>query len=103
MNRAIGILILVLYFSNYHICEYFFYNDIYKWYQLKYSILAFCMVLSIKYKSNNNLIEKLFNSIVINDIYVLIFKNETTYTLNDLWMIGIFFVAQYIGKKKKDE
>ena len=102
MNKAIGILIVTLYFTNSYICDYFFSNNITKLWYLNNSILAICMVLAIKYKSDNDFFEKLFNSIVINNIYVLIFKNETTYTLNDLWMIGIFFVAQYIGKLKKE-
>jgi hypothetical protein len=103
MNRVIGILIVVLCLSNKYISEYFYPDNIEKLWFLYVSILYVCVLLSIKYKSDNNFFEKLFNSIIINDIYVLLFKNETTYTLNDLWMIGIFFVAQYIGKFKKDE
>jgi hypothetical protein len=77
-------------------------EDVYNWWGLNHAILTLCILIAIKYKSDNDFFEKLFNSIVINNIYVLLFKNETTYTLNDLWMIGIFFVAQYIGKLKKE-
>lgn len=40
---------------------------------------------------------------VLNNIYALLYKNETNYTLNDLWFVAIFTIAQYIKKEKKDD
>jgi len=102
-NKLIGLLLVVLYFGNKYICDFFYIEDVYNWWGLNHAILTLCIIIAIKYKEKSNFIEKLFSSMVMNNIYVLLFKNETTYTLNDLWMVGIFFVAQYIGKKKKNE
>ena len=102
-NKLIGLLIVALYLSNKYICDFFYSDNVEKLWLLYVSILSACILLAIKYKSDNNFFEKLFNSMVANNIYVFLFKDETAYTLNDLWMIGIFFVAQYIGKFKKNE
>jgi hypothetical protein len=103
LNKAIGILILLLYFGNYYLCDLFFKNDDYKWWTLNHSILALIIIISIKYKSENNFVEKLFNSMVVNNIYVLLFRQETTYTLNDLWFVSIFTIAQYLKKEKSND
>lgn len=102
-NKLIGLLIIALYLSNKYICDFFYSDNIEKLWLLYACVLSGCMLLAIKYKSDGNFIEKLFISMVLNNIYVILFKNETTYTLNDLWMIGLFFAVQYIGKLKKDE
>jgi hypothetical protein len=103
MNIAYGISIVLLYFSNSYICEFFFPYDIEKWYHLKFSIISLIIILAIKYKSENNFVEKLFNSMVVNNIYVLLFRQETTYTLNDLWFVSIFTIAQYLKKEKSND
>lgn len=103
MNKVIGILIIVLYFGNYHICNLVYYNDLYKWYQLKYSILALIVILALKYQQQKSIYEKLFISIVINNIYVLLYKNETSYTLNDLWFVAILTASQYINIEQKND
>lgn len=102
-NTLIGLLLVALYFGNKYICDYFFADNITQFWYLNNSIIAVCVIFALKYKWNGNFIEKLFTSIIINDIYVLLFKNETTYTLNDLWFVAIFTIAQYIKKDKKDE
>jgi hypothetical protein len=103
LNKAIGILILLLYFGNYYLCELFFKNDPDKWWNLNHSIISLVIIISIKYKSENNFVEKLFNSMVVNNIYVLLFRQETTYTLNDLWFVSIFTIAQYLKKEKSND
>jgi hypothetical protein len=103
LNKAIGILILLLYFGNSYICYFAFPNNVSKWWDLNNSILALIVIISIKYKSENNFVEKLFNSMVVNNIYVLLFRQETTYTLNDLWFVTIFTVAQYLKKEKSND
>lgn len=103
MNYAIGILIILLYFGNAHICYLVFPDNIDSWWDLNHSILSLIIILAVKYKAQNNVIEKLFNSMVLNNIYALLYKNETTYTINDLWFVVIFTIAQYIKIDKKDD
>lgn len=103
MNYAIGILIVLLYFGNAHICYLVFPDNVSKWWDLNNSILSLIIILAVKYKAQNNLIEKFFNSMVLNNIYALLYKNETTYTINDLWFVVIFTIAQYIKIDKKDD
>lgn len=102
-NIVLGIIILLLYFGNYHISMLLSNgnNDLY--WNIKPAIYSLIILIAIKYKENSNFIEKLFISMVMNNIYVLIFKHETTYSFNDLWMIGLFLVSQYVIKLKKDE
>jgi hypothetical protein len=95
-NKLIGILIVILYFANYHICELVYPNDNYNWFMLKFSLLSLCLILAIEYKKQSNFIEKLFCAIILNDIYVLLFNNETSYSLNDIYFIAWFTAIQYI-------
>ncbi len=96
MNSYIGILIIALYFGNYHICELFYANDILKFWHLKVSIYCLIILLTIEYKKTNNFIEKLFTAIILNDVIVLLYNNETTYSINDLYFIATFTSIQYI-------
>lgn len=102
-NKIIGLLLVVLYLSNKYICDFFYADNINKFWDLNHAILTICLVLALKFKENGNFIEKLFISMVLNNIYVLIVKSEHTYTLNDVWFIALFTLAQYIKKEKKDE
>ena len=100
MNNWIGAIILFLYFANYHICEFIFPNDIPNFWKLKVAIYCTIILLAFEYKKQNNFIEKLFFSIVVNNIYVLLFCNETTYSINDVYFIAIFTAIQYIKNFK---
>jgi hypothetical protein len=95
-NKLIGISIVILYFANYHICEFIYPNDINYWIKLKFAFMSICLLLAFEYKKQNLLIEKIFLAIIFNDIYVLLFKNETGYTLNDIYFIAIFTAIQYV-------
>lgn len=95
MNNWIGAIIVLIYFANYHICEFFYPNDINCWIKLKFALLSICLLLSFEYKKQNLLIEKVFLAVIFNNIYVLLFKNETGYTLNDVYFIAIFTALQY--------
>jgi hypothetical protein len=99
-NTIIGILIICLYWSNYHICNLFYLNDNYNWFKLKFALLSICLLLSFEYIKKDNFIEKLFCAIIFNDIYVLLFKDETGYTLHDIYFIIIFTMLQYIKNTK---
>lgn len=98
MNNYIGILILTLYFGNYHICELFYANDILKFWHLKVAIYCLIILLTIEYKKTDNFIEKLFTAIILNDVIVLLFNNETNYSINDLYFIATFTAIQYIKR-----
>jgi hypothetical protein len=99
-NKIIGILILILYFANFHICELIYATDNYNWFKLKVAIYCLIILLTIEYKKLDNFIEKLFCAIVFNDIYVLLFKDETGYTMHDIYFIIIFTTLQYIKNTK---
>ena len=102
-NKLIGLLIVAIYFGNSVICDFFYVNNPHKWWYLNNSILAFCMILGIKYKESGTFIEKFFISMVANNIYVLLVKAEHTYTLNDFWFVAIFTLAQYLKVETKKE
>lgn len=103
MNLVYGILILVIYFTNFHICNLVFPNDAVNWWYLNNSILSFLVILAIKYKEKGGFLEKLFISIVVNDIYVLLTKHEQSYSINDIYFIAIFTLAQYLKTHTHDQ
>jgi len=81
----------------------FFANDIDRFWDMKIAILSVIIILSSKYKESSTFIEKLFISMVVNNIYALMVKQEYTYTLNDVWFIALFTLAQYLRKEKKND
>jgi hypothetical protein len=99
-NKLIGILIVLLYFANYHICELIYPNDIPMFWKLKVAIYCLIILLAVEYKKQDNFIEKVFLAVVFNNIYVLLFNNETGYTLHDIYFIIIFTMLQYIKNTK---
>ena len=96
MNNWIGISIAILYFANYHICNLVYPDGGVYWLKLKFALLSICLLLSFEYKKQNLLIEKVFLAVIFNNIYVLLFNNETGYTLNDIYFIVIFTSLQYV-------
>jgi len=99
-NNLIGAIIILIYFANYHICELIYSDDINCWIKLKVSIYCIIILLAFEYKKQNNFIEKLFTSVIANNIYLLLFCSETNYTINDIYFIVIFTAFQYITKIK---
>lgn len=97
MNRLLGILIILLYFLNAKICYWIFPDNVDKWWDLKVSLLAINIILAINYKSENNFFEKLFIAIIINNIYVLLFKSEFSYEISDITFIFTFTIMQYVA------
>jgi len=95
-NKIIGLIIVFLYFSNYHFCEILYPNGGMEWLKVRYSIYSLIILLAIEYKKQNIFLEKLFCAIIFNDIYVLLFNNETSYSLNDIYFIAWFTAIQYI-------
>jgi hypothetical protein len=95
-NKIIGLIIAFLYFANYHICNIIYPTDDQKFWYLKVAIYSLIILLAIEYKKQNIFLEKLFCAIIFNDIYVLLFNNETSYSLNDIYFIAWFTAIQYI-------
>jgi hypothetical protein len=95
-NKIIGLIIAFLYFANYHICNIIYPTDDQKFWYLKVSIYCLIILLAFEYKKQNLLIEKIFLAVIFNNIYVLLFNNETTYSLNDIIFIAWFTAIQYI-------
>lgn len=96
MNNWIGAIIVFLYFANYHICELIYNGDVDFFWELKVSIYCIIILLSFEYKKQNLFIEKLFIAMIGNNIIALLFNNETTYSINDVFFIATFTALQYI-------
>jgi hypothetical protein len=95
-NKVIGAVIVLIYFLNYHICELIYPNDINCWIKLKISIYCIIILLAIEYKKKDTFLEKLFCAVIFNNIYVLLFRDETGYTFNDIIFIASFTAIQYV-------
>jgi hypothetical protein len=95
-NKVIGAVIAFLYFANYHICKLLHNGDVEFFWYLKNSIYCIIILLAIEYKKKDTFLEKLFCAIIFNNIYVLLFRNETGYTLNDIIFIASFTAIQYV-------
>lgn len=98
MNNWIGILILTLYFCNFHICKLLYGGDVDFFWHLKVSIYCLIILLTIEYKKKDIFIEKLFLAMIANNIISLLFNNENTYSINDLYFIATFTAIQYIKR-----
>ena len=96
MNNLIGVLIVIFYFANYHICNFIYPGPGDEWFKLKVAIYCLIILLAFEYKKQNLLIEKIFLAVIFNNIYVLLFKKEYDYTLNDVYFIVIFTAVQYV-------
>jgi hypothetical protein len=99
-NKIIGLIIVILYFTNYHICNLIYPEPTDDWFKLKVSIYCLIILLAVEYKKQDNFIEKVFLAVVFNNIYVLLFKDETGYTMHDIYFIIIFTMLQYIKNTK---
>lgn len=99
MNKAIGLLIVFLYFANYHICNLVHHNDVGRFWYLKVSIYCVIIILALKYnsyiKGYLGLFESIFISIVINNIIVNYFFCEKYYSYSDLIVIPLIIIIEY--------
>jgi len=102
MNKWLGISIILLYFSNYHICNLVYPEGGVNWFKLKFGIMTIILCLALEYKPQDNFLEKIFNAIVLQNAYILIFEDEITYSLNDLTFIVILTAIQYVKHFKKE-
>ena len=102
MNKWLIISIIILYFSNSLICDYFYPNGGYDWFRLKYGILTFLFYLALEYKPQDKFFEKVINAIILQNAYLLIFETETTYSFNDIIFVCTFTGIQYLKYFRKD-
>jgi hypothetical protein len=102
MNKWLIISIIILYFSNAYICDYFYPYVCDEWYKLKYGILTICFYLALEYKPQDKFFEKVINAVILNNAYVLIFENEITYSYHDIIFICTFTGIQYIKYFQKE-
>lgn len=96
MNNWIGAIIATLYFSGFYICDYFYPNGGLNFIKLRVSIYCIIILLAFEYKKKDIFIEKLFIAMIGNNIIALLFNNETTYSINDVFFIASFTALQYI-------
>jgi hypothetical protein len=102
MNKWLIISIIILYFANYQICEFFYAEDIDAWNRLKYGILTFLFYLALEYKPQDKFFEKVLNAVILQNAYLLIFETETTYSFNDVIFVCTFTGIQYIKYFQKE-
>jgi len=98
MNRLIGLLILVLYFCNYHLSLLLANGDNDFYWDINKSIYSIIIILALKYKFDNSLLSNVFIAIILNNIYVLLQKKEYTYNINDACFIIVCVVLQNFKK-----
>jgi hypothetical protein len=102
MNKLLFISIIILYLSNYYLCDFIYPEGGVEWIKLKYGILTFVFYLALEYKPQNKLFEKVINAVILNNAYVLIFNNEITYSFNDIIFVCTFTGIQYLKYFRKD-
>ena len=98
MNKLIGILIVLLYFGNFHICKFLYNGNVNLFWDLKVSIYCLLIYLAFIYQNQKTFLEKLFFGIVGNNVYVLLVHKEINYTFNDFALIILFTLLQYATK-----
>lgn len=94
MNKLIGILILILYFGNYHLSLLIADGDNDFYWDVNKCIYSAMIILALKYKFSSNLVSNLFIAIIVNNIYLLLRYKEITYNINDFYFIIGFVVLQ---------
>lgn len=100
MNRVLGLLIVVLYFTSSYICFHFDNGNVDLYWDYKVAMYSLIILLSWSYKPEDTVAEMLFTSMVFNNIYVLIFNLERDYSLNDLYFVLTFTALQYAKSKR---
>ncbi len=98
MNRLIGLLILLLYFGNYHLSLLLANGDNDFYWDVNKSIYSIIIILALKYKFDNSLLSNVFIAIILNNIYVLLQKKEFTYNINDAYFIIVCVVLQNLKR-----
>ena len=108
------ILACILFFSNYQICDYFYYNeevkDISKWWGLKSNIYAVIMLLifygSIRHtKGYTRLILSIGLGLCFSNVIDKIFFNVLEFRYNDIIMIVLtvgYSVLDFLNKRKSE-
>jgi len=108
------IIIVVLYFSNYHISNYFYpgnnATDLEYWWDMKVGIYSVMIIVSLylstlkenlKYRNVELLLKSVFTGIVINNIFVLLFLHENNYDKKDIFRTLIIIVISLYEYRRR--
>lgn len=98
-------MILLLYLLNYHICEYFYPNNVKAWWALKLNIYAIIVALAFLLASlNARGICKFFLNLgvgfAVSSVIDRMYFDITQYTKADIFMVIITVIVAYIDYKK---
>ncbi len=101
-------LILILWLSNYWICEYFYSDNVPRWWDVKQSIYNICIILSlisisIETKGYIILVIDFMIGVIISSIIDRLFYDINSYDSNDITMITLSIsitVLKFIKMKK---
>lgn len=99
MNKVIGLILVLLYFGGSHIAYHLDGGNVDFFWDIKVSIYSIIIVLAWHYKPTDSFLEKLFISMVINNIYVLLMNGEHDYSFNDIVFVSFFTALQYAKSK----
>jgi hypothetical protein len=106
MNKLIGLAIVLLYFLNYHICNFLFPTNVTKFWDLKVCIYSLIIVLAVKYDTYKTgvlgFIESILISIIINNVFSLYFFEDKNYSHSDLVVITLVIIFEYAKHFKRN-
>ena len=104
------ILITILYFGNYHICEYFYpgADQINKWDSLKHTnyniIIALCLytaMIKSDFKNLEIFLTSVLSSIIISNIVDRLFFDSKHYEWNDIFVVVVIILISIFEYRRK--
>jgi len=107
MRIVLTTLSMFINLTSYHICSYFYKNDIDKWYDFKFILTSFSFILlyqSLFYSSTklSRFLATIYYGIFIEDFTDRVFFNTTCYEWNDiLTLLLIIAIAIHNYKNEK--
>ena len=105
MRLALAIVAVVLFFSNYQVCEFFYKNDIDAWWKLKQNIynaiIAICFYLA-RHKTSGliRFILDIGIGLSISNCIDRIFFDITSFQANDILMVVLTILTTYADMKQ---
>ena len=105
MKKVILIISMaLLYFGNYHICEYFFKDDIDMWWTCKGAIYNAVIVIGLHLASldatlKQMLLISIFSGVIVNNIIDRLWFKSIYYEWDDIIIIIVIFTLSYIEYK----
>ena len=108
MRLVLAIVVVVLWFSSYHICEYYYSNDMTMWWTLRTRLysLIFCLAFHLASLNTKNRIVKFvmhfITGLAYSDFIDRVFYNTREFRANDILMILITFAFAIYDYKKNE-